>query len=57
MSPSGEGMDHDQNLEDVDDVVEEIEVKAEMEGEEQEMDLHLLNPDPEEEFGDWVEQV
>jgi len=57
MSPSGEGMDHDQNLEDVDDVVEEIEVEAEMEGEEQEMDLHLLNADPEEEFGDWVEQV
>ncbi len=57
MSPSEEGMDHDQNLQDIDDVVEEIEVKAEMEGEEQEMDLHLLNPDPEEEFGDWAEQV
>jgi hypothetical protein len=62
MSPSGEGMDQDQSLEDVDDVVEEIEVKAEMEddeqeGDEQEVDLNLLNPDPEEEFGDWAEQV
>ncbi len=55
-------MDQDQNLEDVNDVVEEIEVEAKMEddeqeGDEQEVDLNLLNPDLEEEFGDWAEQV
>jgi len=58
MSPSREDMDHDhnqdlENLENVDDVVEEVEV--EMEGEEQELDLNLLNPDPEEDFcGSWA---
>ncbi len=41
MTPSGEDMDHDQDLEDIDNM-EEVEV--EMEGEEQEMDLNLLNP-------------
>jgi hypothetical protein len=56
MSPSGEGMDQDQNLEDDEDVVEEIEVEAEMEDGEREVDLNLLNPDPDEEFGDWAEQ-